>query len=138
MEAVNVKRDNLIAKIEANRAKHLRTYEVAIKAWRQKLADALRKYANRISEARSKVLRGKDLPPIPAPHLPKPTKFLAEYDRVLGMLRMSVEQIVKLDASDYDRYILDKWDWSEMFANSTVSYARNAKLAELPVRRKRR
>jgi hypothetical protein len=116
MESVNVARPALILKIEGNRAKHIRQYEKAVIGWRQKLYLALKR-------AVAQVRAGKE-PKIP--HLPKPERYVDEYDRVLGMLKMSKDTTVSLSARDFDCFVRDKWEWSDAFANSTIGYARGA------------
>lgn len=122
MEPVLVEREKLIAKITANRAKHIATYEAALIGWRKKLAAALHEFGKKYVAISAKVMAGKD-PQYPSlPHKPKPESYVKHYDQVIGMLKMSVEKTVKLNAQDYARYILDQWEWSEQFANSTVGY----------------
>jgi hypothetical protein len=116
MESVNVSRVGLILKIEGNRAKHIRQFDSALVGWRKKLVASL-------SKALRHARAGRD-PKIP--HLPKPQRFVDEYDRVLGMLRMSKQAEVTLTSADFDCFVRDKWDWSAAFANSTIGYARGA------------
>lgn len=126
MESVQVSRTDLMGKIERNRARHIERYEVALVGWRKKLIASL-------SKALQKARKGVD-PALVS--LPKPMKYVEQYDRVLGMLRMSTEKTVELSVVDFDQFVRDKWSWSDAFANSTVGYARGAAGAMKKARRR--
>jgi hypothetical protein len=55
--------------------------------------------------------------------LTEPSDHTKDYDRVIAMLEMSVDDTVTLDASDFDRYVLDNWDWSRFALSTNTSYA---------------
>ena len=46
----------------------------------------------------------------------------ADYERVLSMLSLSLDDEVKLGEADYRRYVLDEWEWQGSFATNTTSY----------------
>lgn len=118
MESVQVSRTKLLGIVERNRARHIERFERALVGWRRKLIASLGKA---LRQARA----GTD-PKLVS--LPKPMRFVDEYDRVLGMLKMSTDKTVELSQSDFDQFVRDKWAWSDAFANSTVGYARRAGL----------
>lgn len=113
MENVTVNCSELIKKLERNRTKHIAAYEVARAGHKVKQLKALRK-------AIAAVLSGKSLR-----HgvlLAKPESHEDDYDRVIGMLRMNRTDKVVLAADDYDRYVRDKWGWSQAFHTSNAAY----------------
>ena len=56
-------------------------------------------------------------------HLIQPKDHTDDYDRVIGMLKMSVDNEIIVDDSDYRKFILDQWDWSRQFSSSSASYS---------------
>lgn len=123
MDAVQVTRLKLIKIIEKNREKHIAAYVKAEAGWRIKLEEDLVKLSKMALKAADVVGHGADVYKIKFPNLPKPQSYVTQYDRVIGMLKMSVDENVALDAESYDQYVQDQWAWSNAFTNSTVQYA---------------
>src|SRR4051812_43382189 len=123
MEPVLVGRRKLLGTLRANRDQHVEDYEEAVKGWRVKCSEAWRKFAKKAQEQATRIATGKAMLMLDTPHMPKPTNFKKAYDQVIGMLELSVEDNVKLDAKDYERYVRDQWEWSESFNNATTTYA---------------
>lgn len=128
MEPVLVARAELLNVVTANREKHIAAYKKAEDGWRIKMEDGLVRLSKQALKAADLVAKGKDKYDIKFVNLPKPQSYVTQYDRVLGMLKMSVDENVKLDADSYDQYVLDQWQWSNAFANSTVAYAGAGKM----------
>ena len=55
--------------------------------------------------------------------LPEPQDHTEDYDSVIAMLEMSVEDIIELDADSFQRYVLDKWSWKRAADFTNLSYA---------------
>jgi hypothetical protein len=113
MNQVKVDKDQLEDILVANRVSHLNAYEEALAAWKEKVKQELEDayYAARIGE---KFKTSFDLP--------KPENFVKEYDRTLGMLRMSVDENVTLTDYEYRQYVEDEWDWKQRFATTNSRY----------------
>ena len=119
MEPITVQRVNLILIVKGNRDRHIGAHKTALNGWRVKQIDAIKKEsAKAMKLACAGKQAGIHL------HLAKPKSYVEEYDRVLGMLMMDTSATVKLDATDYDRYVKDKWEWAEAFAGSTMMYSK--------------
>jgi hypothetical protein len=117
MEHINVNRVQLIGIIAANRTRHIAAHETALAGWKVKQVEAIKKAADKaLKLARA----GKQAMLHLA--LQKPTSYVEHYDRVLGMLRLSKDDMVKLGAEDYDRYVRDQWEWRQVFAQSMSMY----------------
>jgi hypothetical protein len=122
MEPIVVSRIKLIHIIDGNRARHIDSHLKAVAGWKVKQIDAIKKAA---AKAMKLARAGRHAPM--HVNLPEPVSYVKEYDRVLGMLRMDTSPSIKLDAADYDRYVKDRWEWAESFANSTLAYSNVAK-----------
>lgn len=55
-------------------------------------------------------------------HERPPEDHTKDYDRVLKMIDMSVDTEIELDQNDFSRYVLDEWEWKEMWAVSNSKY----------------
>lgn len=54
--------------------------------------------------------------------IPALVDHLEDYDRVLAMLAMSIDETQTLTAHEFNRYVNDAWDWKDAFNLSTASY----------------
>lgn len=115
MEKVNVKRSDLAKVLGRNRDRHVAQFEAAKIAFRKKLMDILKRALAKARKGKKVVL------PI---HLPVPVSYEKEYDRALGMLKMSSDSTVALTEEDYRQFVEDAWDWKHDFLANTVSYSK--------------
>lgn len=51
-----------------------------------------------------------------------PTSHLDEYDEVIAMMEMSVDETISLDSSAFQQYVLDNWTWKKNFIGSVTKY----------------
>jgi hypothetical protein len=112
MNAIKVKKDELLEKLRANRATHSAQFEKAASGYRRKVIEVLE---SRLVDARSGKL------PALIFNLPLPVDQTKAYDRAIGMLEMSVDETIELEEHDYQQYVLDEWQWSAS-ATATNSF----------------
>lgn len=103
MNTVKVRRNELLEKIEHNRAKH---YDLLAKAKEGYRKLVIRELAKALRAARA----GGALQTAFA--LTPPQDHTADYDRAIDMLKMSVDDTIELSADDFQRYVRDEWMWS--------------------------
>lgn len=113
MHSTKVKRHELIAKIQANREEHRSVFLKAQEGYRKLAIEELDRM---LDEARS----GKRIRR--AVELVEPQDHTKEYDRVLAMLNMSVDDVIEIDAQQFAQYVLDEWGWKMGFTASTSRY----------------
>jgi hypothetical protein len=58
--------------------------------------------------------------------LTEPSDHTKDYDRVVAMLEMSVDETIILDAHDFDQYVMDNWDCSRFALSTNTAYAAHA------------
>lgn len=130
MKAVKVDRVKLLTKVKENRRKHLEAFETAMKGHRTALANRLVKIAEEAS-ARVETLMHENVPDKELRtlagdfdiDLPEPQNHTKDYDQVVAMLDMSVEQELDIDAECFACYVLDEWSWKEIFIATSAHYA---------------
>ena len=54
--------------------------------------------------------------------LVEPMNQTSDYKRAIGMLEMSVEDVIELTQDEYSCYVLDEWRWSGQFAITSSRY----------------
>ena len=108
-----VDKAELIEKIKANRNSHAKIVFKAQEVYRKR---AIEELDARLAAAK----KGKPF----NLHimLPPPSSHLADYDRVLGLLGMSVESEVQITETEYSQYVLDDWGWSSEFTMTNSNY----------------
>ena len=122
MDEVNVDRTKLLQILMKNRDSHRAIFERAIEGYRQKVIQHL-DYALECAR------RGEKM--ITALILSKPIDHTPDYDRAIGMLEMSVDENVVIDNGEYRMYVLDEWNWSRQFSESSRSSTSSSSLSSL-------
>jgi hypothetical protein len=118
MESVTVMRGDLIEKMKANRDEHRAIFEEALEGYRARAIEILEEHLERIKKG--KVERVAVMLPIPEDHT-------RDYDRVLMMLDMSVDEQIQLDERRFQQYVLDDWTWQREFLTASSNYSSRAR-----------
>lgn len=119
METVKLKKSELLAHLRTNREKHRSIFlkaqdkyrELAIKELDAMLAEA---------KAGKKIRR--------AVNLVSPEDHTRDYDRVIKMVKMSVEDVIEVNEMEFSCYVMNRWDWQNQFVGSISGYASAADL----------
>jgi len=114
MNTVKVKREELLAKVRANREAHRELFLKAQEGYRKLVIEELDRM---LADAR----HGRPIQR--SATLTEPSNHIKDYDRVITMLEMSVDDTITLEARDFDRYVMDSWDWSRFALHTNTAYA---------------
>jgi hypothetical protein len=129
LETIEANKDEVIAKLKENQAKHISEYREALTAYRKVLIDHTNKFINDLVAFREKIEAtepGGELPEVPNlyfNHEP-PDNHQKDYERVIGMLEMSVKDTVRVTAQQWAAYVQDDWNWKKEFLRKTIAYSR--------------
>lgn len=118
MDTVKVKVAELHKVIKANRENHRAEFELAQQGYREQVIEIL---DERLKAARA----GKKM--ILSIVLPFPEDHTKEYDRVIRMLEMSVEEVIEIAQHEFAMYVMDDWSWKAGWAASNTGYMEKAK-----------
>lgn len=113
MESVVVDKAKLLEKLKENRELHKREYDEAVIKHRDEVITELQKRLRDI-EAGEKI----DL----SFNLPTPREFLDSFDEAIAMLEWEQGETVELEQHDFQRYVMNKWEWRQQFQASTALY----------------
>jgi hypothetical protein len=125
MNTVKVKREDLLAKVRANRDAHQELFLKAQANYRKFIIEELdRMLAD--ATANRKIRRSIDLV--------EPRDHTSDYDRTIMMLEMSVEETIILNATEFDQYVRDVWAWTQSDGVTLGEYAVGAPVYRTPKR----
>ena len=115
MRTVTVNRDEFIQHVTKNRNSHRSVFEEALEGYRNRLTAELER---RIRDLR----RGREVDQYIG--LPEPEDHTDDYDRILAMAEMSIDDTLELTEDEFAMYVMDQWRWKQSFSDSTALYVR--------------
>lgn len=110
----NVSKESLLATLRTNRENHHTIYEQAYEAYCSQLITELEENLA-AAKNRKRILRTHTMLPIPEDHTD-------DYDSVIQLLEMSLDEEIELNDFDVRKYVLDRWEWERTFAANTLRY----------------
>ena len=115
MHAVRINKEEFIVRVRENRDNHRTVFETALVGYRARMERELERRLQDLRMGRKidQYLR-----------LPEPEDHTDDYDRILTMAEMSVDEVIELQADDFAMYVMDQWHWKQSFADSTARYVR--------------
>jgi hypothetical protein len=113
IQHIVVKKSALIDALKKNRDGHHAQYEAAHAGYRKALIETV---AKMYDDAR------KGLEVQHMIHLDIPEDHVKDYDRVIGMLEMSIDENVLITSTEYSQYVMDDWGWKERFISTSNAY----------------
>lgn len=121
MRTVKVAKAEFIDKVTANKEKHRGNFELAQAGYREFLIAELDR---RLDDAK----RG-----LKIDHyirLIEPEDHTDDYDTVLQMAAMSMDDILELTQQEFAQYVLDKWQWKQAWMENAQTYTAGAPLRD--------
>jgi hypothetical protein len=114
MHSVTVKKDDLVAKVKANRKAHRDLFLKAQEGYRKVIVAELDRM---LSDAKAGRRISRSI------NLAEPVDHTADYDRVLAMLEMSVDDTITLNSQEFNQYVRDNWEWSRLANITNTAYS---------------
>lgn len=117
MDKVRIDKGDLLKKIKENREAHRKDYDEAVVGFKATAVDMMELYLRKAKEGGEITLHI---------DLRRPVNKLAEYDRAIAMLMLSVDAVIELTVYEFDCYVLDNWNWKleATLANGAYKSAR--------------
>jgi hypothetical protein len=114
--SINVKRTDLLTKLRENRDKHAAEFKVAMEGFRMEVLNVLEDAVAKLEKDDKSFDKGLFMNEDP------PQDHTADYDLVIGMMEMSVDEIIQMDSNSFNQYVMDNWAWKQQFAETTSKY----------------
>ncbi|HSV08538.1 MAG TPA: hypothetical protein VLI07_18625 [Candidatus Binatus sp.] len=118
MNSVMVRKDELLEKITANRKAHRAIFEEAVEGYRKTAIEQLERHIEQIKEGR--VIHV-------VVQLPRPEDHTHEYDRIIAMLEMHIDDEILIEEQDFAAYVMDDWHWKRQFLTTNSAYSATAR-----------
>src|SRR5256885_13791225 len=100
-------------RVEANRDKHRATFLKAQEGYR---AFLIKELEQRLEEAQRGLKVDRYI------HLEEPEDHTDDYDQILEMARMSVDDTLEITQQEFAWYVLDRWSWKQQWVTTTGTY----------------
>jgi hypothetical protein len=113
MQNIKVRKTELLERMRDNRDAHREAFLAALEGYRQHALAELNDRVKALGEGR--------IPDISIDIL-RPVDHTRDYDRVIGMLEMDVEEELVLSETDYAQYVNDDWSWKRQWRLSNSGY----------------
>ena len=108
-----VLKSTLLEILTKNREEHLVAHEEAKKNYRKRAVKALEKQLAKATDGSRFSLSFR---------LSRPISYVEQYDKVIGLFKMVVEDTVEITSTEYSQYVLDEWSWRSQFDTSNSFY----------------
>ena len=116
MNAIKMKRQDLLDIVIHNRAKHATAYTEAVTDYKSLV---LKVAAENLKIAKSGDLETfKKMRSMPS----APVQYSESYHRAIRMLELSVEDIIEVEEDVFNQLVLDEWGWKNHFIATSSSY----------------
>jgi hypothetical protein len=122
MKTVKIQKFKLTEILTKNRADHREIFLKAQEGYRAAVISLL-------DEQLKRARNGKDADIQRFISITQPEDHTEDYDRVISMLEMSVDDTIEVSAEEFRNYVQDKWQWSRSWAISNSGYTSHPKLA---------
>jgi hypothetical protein len=123
MRKVKVKRDELLAKVKENRLAHIAEYKEGVAGYKMAAKAAIVKAMRRLQQQVDELEEGEVLRLTAVTFdLAVPENHKKDYDQVIAMLSMSVDEELEIMSDEFACYVMDDWGWKEEFLNVSNSY----------------
>jgi hypothetical protein len=117
MESQKVNKNDLLKILKDNRDKHKAIFDEALVGYKEQATKLLKEHLKRVQNgSKTRVYVS----------VPYPVNMTKEYNRIIGMLEMSLANEVELTEQDYQQYVMDDWTWKQSFLASNSAYSLSA------------
>jgi hypothetical protein len=117
VDTVKVNKADLLEALRVNREAHEGIYQEALEGYKETALAQLQKHLADVQRGAMKVI---------SIMLPAPENHTRDYDRVIKMVEMSVDDELELDQTEFAQYVMDDWHWKRQFLASNSSYSATA------------
>lgn len=117
MNEITVNKTRLIATMKLNRDDHHAIVLEAQEGFRKKVVERLDEMLKLAADGQKIDLHI---------GLQMPEDHTDEYDTVIGMLELDINETVELDISQYRQWVQDQWGWQRSFTTTNAYYSATA------------
>jgi hypothetical protein len=113
MKKVRIDKLAFIARVKENRDKHRANFEAAQEGYKKFMITELEK---RLEEAQRGLKVDRYI------RLEEPEDHTEDYDQILEMAEMSVDETIEIDQTEFAWYVMDRWAWKQQWVATNSAY----------------
>lgn len=113
MHEIKIKKDELLKATKANKESHRAAFLKAQEGYRE---EVIKELDRMLKEARE----GKKIQRFI--NLPEPHDHTQEYETVIRMLEMCVDEEIEISTGEFNQYVMDDWGWKADFTATASNY----------------
>lgn len=117
MKTVKIDKKKLIDKLNENRKNHRELFDKAFEGYRQECIRLLSENLDSLKAGKKVIVKFYEL---------APEDHTTDYDTVLNMLNMSVDDNIELTYQEFQQYVEDNWNWRAQWSASNTKYIKSA------------
>lgn len=117
MDRVTVKKDALLEALRTNREAHQGIFDEAVEGYQQEAERRLKAHLKEVRSGKMKQV---------AVFLDVPVNHTKDYDRIIKMVEMSVDDEIVLTQQNFSAFVMDDWTWKQQFLTSNSTYSATA------------
>ena len=117
MRSVKVDKAELLEKLRENRNAHRAIFEEALKGYHKRVIKLLQKHIDRARKNKREQVYVS---------IPFPEDHTDDYDAIIAMVEMSLDNEIELDQQSFRQYVLDEWHWKGQFLSTNSAYSKTA------------
>ncbi len=123
MRDVKVKLSDLLAKVKANRETHIADYHEAVAGYKSAAIAEIEKGMGALKR-QVEGLQSGEMICLAAVRfdLVVPENHSKDYDQVIAMLDMSVDEELTIRSDEFACYVMDDWEWKRDWEVSNMAY----------------
>lgn len=114
-KAITANKMELLDKLEHNLAAHEAKVTKAQENYRTKVIEELER---RLADGKA----GRPVDLALLARMPVPRSYANEYRQAIEELRWHTEETIELTSRDFQRFVMDEWEWAQHFAGTTQVY----------------
>lgn len=116
MNAIKMKRLELLEIVKANQIKHIAEYNETVADYKLLVL--------KIAKNNLALVKGGDLEQIAkVKNFPaKPVSYEDSYYRAIRMLELSIEEVIEVEEDVFNQLVLDEWHWKHSFTTMSSTY----------------
>jgi hypothetical protein len=119
MKAITVDKKSALEIVKKNYAEHRNIFIEACEGYKKKATELLEQRLKEIKNSNGR-------PPQVFIQLQEPSDHSRDYERIIKMFEMSIDDTIELDEHAFAQYIMDDWSWKRQFMFSNSAYSATA------------
>jgi hypothetical protein len=112
LKETNIQREKLQQTLKQNLTDHIQIFDLALAGWQKEYQKYVKDFSKKVKSGDFKV---SFRPPL------KPNSYAKNYEDVISQLDMSADEVITLNAVEFQNYILDEWNFSASFYTPFVT-----------------